>query len=155
MLNLSFELDISSMTHLQSTELHIYSDPQNCHIALDTKDLNDIWVDSLVWCVWPILGHKRQFPACQIVNIEVRLPRPGLDTPFIAPHIDSSHKICLTVSIFSILSIFHCLKLIPVRRSVWRVKYFQFRVESGINICTVLEIGLASDHFIEVIEVVY
>ena len=138
------------MTHLQSTELTIYSsDPQNCHIALETKDLNDIWVDFLVWCVWPIPGHKRQFPACQIVNIEVRLPCPGLDTPFIAPHIDSSHKICLTVSIFSILSIFHCLKLIPVTRSVWRFKYFQFRDETGINICAVLEMELASDHFIQ------
>ena len=42
---------ISSMTHLQSTELHINSDPQNCHIALDTKDLNHIWVDSVIWCV--------------------------------------------------------------------------------------------------------
>ena len=41
------------------------------------------------------------------------------------------------------------LILIPATRSVWRFKYFQFRDESGINIRAVLEMELASDHFIQ------
>ena len=118
---------------------HIYKALNSPSTPLTHKIVISPWTQriwtifgSILWFgVWPIPGHKRQFPACQIVNIEVRLPRPGLDTPFIAPHIDSTHKISLTVSIFSILSIFYCFKLIPVGRSVWRFKYFQFRDESG------------------------
>ena len=52
-------------------------------------------------------------------------------------------------NIFNIVNISLPLILIPATRSVWRFKYFQFRDETGINICAVLEMELASDHFIQ------
>ena len=137
------------MTHLQSTELHIYSDPQNCHIALDTKDLNHIWVDSVIWCVTHPWSQKA---ISGMSNCQHRgaIALPWIGHAFHCPsYWFQPQDLFDGFNIFNIVNISLPLILIPATRSVWRFKYFQFRDETGINICAVLEMELASDHFIQ------